>query len=207
MLAIYRHVLCLAEARSTVGAAPDRWSAEFPGYASQPGPGTMLCLVRGEVLGCELGSLAPGSFYALHRLRVRGREVRVLQVDLYARPLESRRAPFARIGEIARRQADGDLIIAGDFNTPRESAHLDPLRADFVHAFEARGRGLAETWPIPALALSLDQVWLGRRWRVVDCVQPWTVLSDHRPVVVTLAEGPSRGAISPGPEFRAGRIN
>lgn len=180
-------IVCLAETRAVVGTPPDLWTAEFPGFASQPGQGGMLCLVRGEVLSCEQGTLGVGSYYALHRLRVRGREVNVLQVDLYAKPLQSRREPAAHLGEIARRHADGNLLIAGDFNTPRESAHLDPLRADFVHAFEAGGRGLAETWPIPVLALSLDQVWLGRRWRVVDCVQPWTVLSDHRPVVVTIA--------------------
>ncbi len=194
-------IICLTETRAVVGKPADRWSPEFPGYASQLGPGSLLCLVRGEVLSCEQGSLAVGSFYALHRLRVRGREVNVLQADLYARPVQSRRPPLVRLGEIARRYADGNLIIAGDFNTPRESAHFDPLRADFSNAFEAGGRGLAETWPIPALALSLDQVWLGRRWRAVDCVQPWTVISDHRPVIVTIADR------QPGrPSFRTRQV-
>lgn len=182
-------IICLADSRAAHQLAPDRWGAEFPGYLSQEGPGTMHCLVRGEVLSRESGVLGIGSEFILHRLRVRGREVTLLQVDLYARPLQSRRPALARVAELVRQHAEGGLIIAGDFNTPRESALLDPLRAEFAHAFETRGRGFAETWPVPALALSIDQVWLGRRWKVVDCVQPWTALSDHRPVVVSLAGG------------------
>ncbi len=180
-------IICLAEFRPLKTDVLARWQAEFPDYVLQEGPGFLLCLVRGEVLSCDRGRLGPSSYYALHRLRVAGRVVNVLQVDICARPVQSRREPFARILEKARAQADGNLIIAGDFNTPRESSHLDPLRADFVQAFESGGRGLAETWPGPALALSLDQVWVGRRWRVLDCVHGWSWLSDHRPVVVTLA--------------------
>jgi endonuclease/exonuclease/phosphatase (EEP) superfamily protein YafD len=137
-------------------------------------------------LHCETGELGPNSYFALHRLRVRAREVNVLQVDLVAGPTKSRRAPLAQMAELAARTG-GNLIIAGDFNTPRESVHLEPLRAQFRHAFEAAGHGLAETWPSFAPALSLDQVWIGRQWQPSRCVNGWTWLSDHQLVVVDLA--------------------
>ena len=180
-------IICLAESRSIETAVLDRWQAEFPDYVLREGHGYMLCLVRGEVLESESGALGDSSYFAEYRLKVRGHAVNFLQVDMCARPAQSRREPFARLLEKARAHADGNLIIAGDFNAPRESVHLDPLRADFAHAFETAGRGFAETWPVPALALSLDQVWVGRRWRVQDCTHGWTWLSDHRPVFVTLA--------------------
>lgn len=180
-------IICLAEYRPLEVEVIDRWRAEFPGYVVTGGHGFMLCLVRGEVLGSERGTFGRSSYFTLLRLQVGGRPVNVLQVDGCARPAQSRKAPFARLGEMTGGFSDGNLIIAGDFNTPKESYHLDPLRAGFANAFESAGRGFAETWPAPALALSLDQVWVGRRWRVLDCDHGWSWLSDHRPVVVTLA--------------------
>ena len=47
----------------------------------------------------------------------------------------------------------------GDLNTPRESRGFDELRGFMSHAFETAGRGVAETWPTWAPALSIDHVW------------------------------------------------
>jgi endonuclease/exonuclease/phosphatase (EEP) superfamily protein YafD len=180
-------IICLAEAQPRDMSSIDLWRAEFPGYRVQEAPGSMLCLVRGEVLSTEPGALADGSFFARHRLKVRGRTVEVLQVDVRATPWRSRREPLQRLVQIIQAQPGARLIVAGDFNTPRESVLLRPLREQFTHCFEAAGTGLAETWPVPLVALSLDQVWAGRGWRVLGCKQPLTWMSDHRPVEVTLA--------------------
>ncbi|MGB8168043.1 MAG: endonuclease/exonuclease/phosphatase family protein [Chthoniobacteraceae bacterium] len=180
-------IICLSEFRPIKVEVMDRWRREFPDYVVTGGHGYMLCLVRGEVLASESGILGDSSYFTLLRLRVGGRPVNLLQMDGCARAAQSRRATLARLVELTRAYPGGNLIVAGDFNTPRESYHLDPLRADFTNAFEAAGRGFAETWPVPTLALTLDQVWVGRRWRVLDCVHGWSWLSDHRPVAVKLA--------------------
>ncbi|HEX8296286.1 MAG TPA: endonuclease/exonuclease/phosphatase family protein [Chthoniobacteraceae bacterium] len=180
-------LICLAEVEPRDQRTLDRWRAEFPEYELQTVRGNMACLVRGQFIRSEVGELAPGSFYALHRLRVRGRALAVLQVDLNARPFRSRREPLRKLRELAQTHAATGLIIAGDFNTPRESVHLQPLRKDFVQSFEAGGNGIAETWPVPLLALSLDQIWLSVPLRAIHCQHPWTWLSDHRPVIVDLA--------------------
>lgn len=177
-------VICLAEVEPKRRRTIERWSAAFPEYTLQQAPENLLCLVRGEVLDSETGTLGPHSTYALHRVRVRGRELQVLQVDLIAKPNRSRREPLGRLTEIARR-AGGNLVVAGDFNTPVESIHLRGLREECTNAFEAAGHGFVETWPSFAPALSLDQVWLGSRLSAAGCANRWTFLSDHRPVVVT----------------------
>jgi endonuclease/exonuclease/phosphatase (EEP) superfamily protein YafD len=182
-------VIALAEAIDlhTPDLAP--WQHEFPGYVLVPLPAEMLCLVRGELVSAETGDLAPGSGYGLLKVRVRGHSLTLLQADIDAAPLKSRAAPLARLTEIADAHAAEPLLVWGDFNTPRESAHLDGLRAHFQHAFESAGAGIAETWPMPLPALSLDNVWTSASLRATRCrigYQPW---SDHRPVVTEVAVG------------------
>jgi endonuclease/exonuclease/phosphatase (EEP) superfamily protein YafD len=180
-------ILCLAEAQPRGKRTLDRWRAELPDYKVQESMGEMLCLVRGEVIESRNEFLTPGSFAVRHRLKVRGQAVNVLQIDIDARPGRSRRAAMDGLQRLAALERDGNLIIAGDFNLPRESAFLDSLRSDFRQSFEASGRGFAETWPLPLLALSLDQVWTGRAWQPQAARHGWNWLSDHRPVVVEIA--------------------
>jgi len=180
-------IICLSEAEPEETRTRDLWQREFPGYRLLPGAMNMLCLVRGEVASSVGLTLGASSYGALHRVRIRGREINVLQVDVIALPSRSRKVQLAKLAEIANAHPNGNLIIAGDFNTPRESAHLDALRGKFNHAFEVAGRGLAETWPSLAPALSIDHIWLGATWQPLTCHHGWSWLSDHRPVVVDLA--------------------
>ena len=121
----------------------------------------MLCLVRGEVLDRRLGILTSGSPYALYKARIEGREIRILQVDIYARPVHPRRKPLSALVELVGTLSDLPLILIGDFNTPRESVYLEPLQQKLQYAWFAAGTGCAETWPSFIPVLSLDQVWCG----------------------------------------------
>ena len=76
-----------------------------------------------------------------------------------------------------------NFLILGDFNTPRESALLDPLRANLTHAFESAGDGLAETWPAFLPVLSLDQIWSSPGLRAVWCEHGHSLRSEHRAVI------------------------
>ncbi|HEV7869321.1 MAG TPA: endonuclease/exonuclease/phosphatase family protein [Chthoniobacteraceae bacterium] len=179
-------IIALAEADPDDRSNLLEWSRSFPDHAIVQSRGNMLCIIRGEVLAKGSGELASGSQFGRIRARVRGRELTILQADIYARPRVSRRAPFARLHGLVEAEK-GPLILLGDFNTPRESALFDPIRKRLTQSFEAAGHGLAETWPSFAPALSIDQIWTSAPLRPLHCEHGWTTRSDHRPVTVDLA--------------------
>lgn len=181
-------IISLAEAETKETATSDRWHQLFPEYVACSSRGNLVCLIRGELLEHKSGRLAPSSHFARLRVRTRGRELTILQVDLWAHELASRRPPLTRLAELVA-ETKGPLLVLGDFNTPRESAHLDPLRGKLTNAFEQSGRGIAETWPLFAPALSLDQIWSSSALRPVSCRAGWIPLSDHRPVVAEFEFG------------------
>jgi endonuclease/exonuclease/phosphatase family metal-dependent hydrolase len=163
-----------------------RWKIEFPDHQIVRLPGQMLCLSRAPLEPNDQGSLGNGSWFGITTTIVNGRKVRLLQADINARPLRSRKTALRNLVEKMQSNGSNPLIVLGDFNTPRESQHLDAIRGTFQHAFETRGSGYAETWPIPVPVLSLDQVWLSKDFEILECEQGWTLRSDHRPVLVRL---------------------
>lgn len=164
----------------------DRWQTAFPEYAAEFAPGNLLCLVRGEVLARETGVLAYGSYYSRFDVRIKGRELRVLQADISGVPAHSRRVPLAKLTELADSLRDRPLIVVGDFNTPRDSVHFTGLRKNFTNTFESAGLGSGETWPMPLPVLSLDQMWCSPGLIPVRCRHVATLRSDHRAVVAEL---------------------
>jgi len=79
------------------------------------------------------------------------------------------------------------VILAGDFNTPLDSVHLDQFRGvRLVEAFEASGSGYLPTWPVPAPVLSLDQIWISKSFKPVRCIRAWDWRSDHAAVIATI---------------------
>lgn len=176
-------IIALAEAHRRGFSKLARWQAEFPEYRAVEFPGEMTCLVRGEILAHESRVFAANSYCALLRVEVRGHPLTLLLVDITPKPLHSRQPAFTNLTALARPHFGENFILLGDFNTPRESALLGPLRVEMTHAFEAAGRGLAETWPMPLPVLALDQIWSSRRLRAVHCAHGRSLRSDHRAVI------------------------
>jgi vancomycin resistance protein VanJ len=176
-------VIALAEGHSRRRSTLARWQAGLPGYEALELQGEMTCLIRGRILSREERVLAANSYYALIRAEIRGRPLTILQADLNANPFRPRAHAFARLAALAQEHAAENLILLGDFNTPRESVLIEPLRGEMEHAFERAGSGLAETWPMPLPVLSLDQIWAGRGLRAMHCEHGWSFRSDHRAVV------------------------
>ncbi|MCE9612394.1 MAG: endonuclease/exonuclease/phosphatase family protein [Chthoniobacter sp.] len=176
-------VITLAEGHRRGFSNLARWQAEMPGYEVAEFPGEMTCLVRGRILAQESRMIARNSYGALLQIETRGRVLTLVQADLTARPRQSRRNAFRNLTDRIAPHFGENLIVLGDFNTPRESVHLAPLRAEMANAFEAAGRGLADTWPMPLPVLSLDQIWGSRRLRPVSCTHGHSLRSDHRAVI------------------------
>lgn len=176
-------LIAIAEREPLYEDTSARWRAAFPDYQWVPSEGQMLCLVRGEVLAKKEDLLDDGSFGTLLQTRIRGHALTVLQVDLKASPFADRGTPLRRLAEIISEHRQENLLVAGDFNTPLESAFFPALRTNVTNAFEAVGRGCAATWPRPVPVLSLDQIWTSSGLRPLRCelVSSWR--SDHRAVV------------------------
>ena len=176
-------VITLAEGHSRSRSTLARWQAELPEYSAVELPGEMTCLVRGRILAREDRLLAAKSYCTLIHTEVRGHPLTILQTDIYGSPFRSRAPAFTHLGTLALDHSAENLIVLGDFNTPRESALLTPLRAHLQNAFESAGDGLAETWPMPLPVLSLDQIWTSPSLRTVYCEHGHSLHSDHRAVI------------------------
>ena len=126
-------------------------------------------------------------------LRVDGRELDVLFVDLPAAPWIDR---WPHVGSIEAwlrgRSDDRPLIVLGDFNTPRDSRTFRGLRERLDHAYELGGAGWPYTWPVPIPVRAVDHLWVSNGIRVHEYrlrASPW---SDHSRQVTTLSlAGPS----------------
>lgn len=120
---------------------------------------------------------------------VGGREVRLLP----AHPLPPVsvlhglwRASLADLAQ-AVREVSSPLVVAGDLNADRDHAVFrDLLDAGLRDAHDARGRGLARTWPASRPVLHLDHV-LVRGLTVLDVREAAVPGSDHKAVVADLA--------------------
>ena len=185
-------IIGITETESTEPADAERWTAAFPNYTVRTLPGFMLFITRAEVLGSVHGQLGAAGRYNAVKVRLNGRDITVLLVEFDANPLRSRRPAFAALEELRRQHAGEEIILMGDFNTPRESAYFDSLRNGMTNAFDSAGNGIADTWPVPIPVLSLDHVWTTSGLRPVWCELVSSSLSDHRAVVVDLDLGVPR---------------
>jgi endonuclease/exonuclease/phosphatase (EEP) superfamily protein YafD len=173
-------VVCLIEAQKS-GAELER---ELPGREWKKLGDGLVAGFRGKILGAERHDLDGGEAVVVSGT-VRGRPISVVLVDLASNPLLPRGPVFRRLEALLDRVRPD--LVAGDFNTPRDSAFFDSWRGRFVHAFEAAGDGLDLTWPMPLPVLSIDHAWCGPRLDPRACRHEGSWASDHRAVVAELA--------------------
>jgi len=179
-------IIAIAEREPKKQSMRAEWRAAFPGYQHVTQRGETLLLVRGDILSKKREMRYNGSFATAIRVRVRGHDVTVLQVDINGTPYASRARALDRLGAIVRKHRGEDVILVGDFNTPLESPLLAPLRRELTESFEAVGSGYAATWPRPWAVLSLDQVWTSPKLRPVACEHITSWRSDHRAVITEI---------------------
>lgn len=156
--------------------------ASLPSHEWRRPGGGLAAAVRGRIHEATAYGLGPGSTAAVLRVEIDGRRLTVVLADLAADPFHDRSEAFARLN-VLRAGAD---VVAGDFNTPGDSAHFDPWRRELVHAFAAAGRGWDATWPWPVPLLAIDHVWCGPRVVPRRCRHVASPSSDHRAVVADL---------------------
>lgn len=189
----YEHIAREIEARDTdvvalveaTGRGQDEsmWSQLVPSYRAYKLGSGLTLLLRGEMVSMEPGMLAEALKFRILHLKLKQGEFALTIVDVASDPLLPRQPAFRVIGSLLDRHPNLPHVLVGDFNTPPGSVNFDRLRNSYVNAFDARGTGLRETWPMFCPVLHLDQVWGDARIEWLRCEHGWSLRSDHRPVV------------------------
>lgn len=161
--------------------------------------GNLLIAVRGTIAHAGGGNYNDGLKWAEAHVEVKGQPATLIVAHPHAHPMRPRNPGFRFLHSLLDRNTSGPVILAGDFNTPRDSSLLDPIRKRFTNAFETAGAGFIETWPAPLPLLALDQVWLSEGFRAVRCDHIHSWASDHKAVTVQLVPSgkPARTASTP----------
>ncbi len=160
------------------------WQAAFPEYRFSHMHQGLAVMTRGTILAQECGDLGPNGSYLAVQIDWQGDRYRIYVVDLLSTPTVSRRPALVRLAELTKRHHDEPVLVMGDFNMPRDSAHFELLRSEFRHTFSTAGVGYAATWPLPLPVLDLDHIWANNKVAVASCRHGCTLSSDHRPVML-----------------------
>jgi endonuclease/exonuclease/phosphatase (EEP) superfamily protein YafD len=163
------------------------YDAALPGYRADFMPRGLLWITRCADRRRERGKLDNLGAFTVWEVTHEAQTVRTVLVDVYANPWLTRRRQLAET--LALAQAEPLAVVMGDFNTPLESVHLRPFREKMTNAFEAAGNGLRETWFWGLPILSLDQVWVGPGWKVLEAKKLQSRESDHAAMFVRLVPG------------------
>lgn len=175
-------IVTMTEAISR-GQAPDFWRSACPEYTALPLSSGMTLLVRGDAKLVEHDRAGPVCRWRVADVSVRGKSLKIAVVDFTSNPILFRRPGFEALGDLFERRVDEPLILAGDFNTPIDSAVAGSLRQHATNAFEQSGEGFRETWPVFLPLMKLDQLWGNSQIQWHRCRHLWSLRSDHRPVV------------------------
>lgn len=179
------HVAAFVEPGPRAGQLCEEYERLLPGYKAAFMPRGILWLSRVPSKYRDRGKLDQIGAYARFDVHDLGPTFSMVVGDVYSQVFRSR---SFQLGEIlGHAQGRTDAIIAGDFNTPGESLFFENYRrAGFKDVFETAGHGLRETWPLGLPLLSLDHIWAGPDWQVVEArtLHRWS--SDHKAVLATL---------------------
>ncbi|MCA9188469.1 MAG: endonuclease/exonuclease/phosphatase family protein [Pirellulaceae bacterium] len=159
-----------------------RYLEAFPEYDGSDLKGGMIILTRGELGAVSYDEFGNHGSMRSANVKINGNTYYLVLVDIDSNPIYSRRRTLLRLASFVEQWEDRRLIVVGDFNTPLDSRHFDPLRRKLHHAFTENGNGWAPTWPLPIPMLELDHVWSNDRVMITECQHLWTNNSDHRPV-------------------------
>jgi len=184
------------------GQRPDMamWQQALPQYRAGPGYQEILWFTRTTPRHEKMGMLDSIGSFAHMEMDLAGQVVPVVIADVWASPWIPRtRQLHEAVAQVAGRS---NALLLGDFNTPGESVHFDGYRRDLTDAFEAGGRGLRETWFYGLPVLSIDHVWAGRDWQVLNARKVWSLDSDHAALLVRLVP---RTALTTGQSIHPGR--
>ena len=159
------------------------YKAALPGYDCLFMPRGILWLSLHASRYRARGRLDSLGAYAVFEADFRGRTQRFVTIDTYGPPMLPRTGQLNEALSFTNK--DPKVLVMGDFNTPYESVHFDGFRSEGLQdALTVGGRGFRETWFYGLPLLSLDHIWLGKDWHVLETRKIWKPESDHAAVFV-----------------------
>ncbi|MCB1226415.1 MAG: hypothetical protein KDK99_11425 [Verrucomicrobiales bacterium] len=171
------HVAAFVEPGRLTEADQAAWRAALPDYAFDYRARGLLVLSRLPMRLREYGKLDGLGGYVTREFQHPGGTIRLVLADVYAHPFLTRRQQLKEVLE--HTEGNPTAIVVGDMNTPRESVHFEAWQPALTPAWEAGGHGWRETWFWGLPLLSLDQMWVGSRWQVVEARKLRGRFSDH----------------------------
>jgi endonuclease/exonuclease/phosphatase (EEP) superfamily protein YafD len=123
--------------------------------------------------------------HGLESVRYRAPQMVAEMYENTARRWRESRAAAARAAELLHDGAP--LLIAGDFNTPVESAIYRSNWANYADAYGVAGFGYGYTKWTRFWGARIDHILAGPGWHVQECAVGPSVSSDHRPLIAKLA--------------------
>lgn len=180
----------LVEAGADTAEMKQFWKQTFPDHPYQVVQNGFVFLSRLPIEDTSAGRLADMGHYLRFRLQPEqsGRkEPTVFLVDIYSKVLRSRKAALKELADQASQLDQQPVLILGDFNTPGDSVHFDPLKKNFKNSLEFAGDGYLATWPLPMPVLDLDGIWVNPFIELHHAENRWTWVSDHRPVFIEIS--------------------
>ncbi|MGJ5641974.1 endonuclease/exonuclease/phosphatase family protein [Formosa sp. S-31] len=169
-------IVVLVEARNIPKEDFDAFKIHFPEYTIKQLNGEMVLAVKGTINDTEYRYISEASKYNFVTTTIHNHRITILIPDLLANASKSKRSDLKKVLHIAEDQ-NIDFII-GDFNTPYESAFLDPFHTHY-ESFHAYNNGFTATWPTVFPVLEIDQIWLNKRWQPVKLNKKFHFNSDH----------------------------
>ncbi|MBV6498788.1 MAG: hypothetical protein CJBNEKGG_01016 [Prosthecobacter sp.] len=178
-------IAAFVEPGPNVGELLDEYEQLLPGYRASWMPRGILWLSRLPSRHRVRGKLDDMGAFARFEVNLPGGAFPMVVADVHPGLWRPR---LHQLDEVLQHSLGrADAVLAGDFNTPLESVFFEPYRARLTNVLEAAGRGFRETWPCGLPLLSLDQVWAGADWQVLEARKIWRLTgSDHAALYVRL---------------------
>ncbi len=181
-------IAAFAEAENLGDDGERQLRERHPGFALLHLPEGMICMVNGQASLLSSRKLPRRSVVSLLTAKLNRfpEEWRICLTDIGPLPPLSREPNLTEVYETAF--GHPRTIIAGDFNTPLDSAAFDRWRESYHHGFAdcSSWHGTLETWAFGLPILAIDHIWMSpdlvpvsatkapRRWQdhswiMVDC--------------------------------------
>jgi endonuclease/exonuclease/phosphatase (EEP) superfamily protein YafD len=155
------------------------WLKEFPGYHVAQIIGPLTILTKGKILSHEYVDVNRARFLRA-ALEINGKPLNIIVFHPRPHIRGDREAIYRTLAEFIDEFGDDTpLILSGDFNTPPNSAYLDPVEKRMSNAFHVAGSGFYYSWPSYLPLLAIDHTFVNSRVKVMDYRILPTDLSDH----------------------------
>jgi endonuclease/exonuclease/phosphatase (EEP) superfamily protein YafD len=165
-----------------------RYREALPHYQLLRMPNDMVAFAKNPARHVAFHKLGGESYANEVEIQSATAPLRLFIADIHAAPTRNRKGPMQEL--LALTESIPNSIVAGDFNTPSDSCWFDPWRERFQHTWETAGSGVRQTWLHGLPILSLDHIWVEKRFLVTEFKkgQRYVGGSDHAWLFAVLAE-------------------